>query len=769
MTNTYLTIMSYPIFLFLLVILSHSIYPSYTHTHHTHSLLPIAFIPAEAAPGPPGKDEKSGGSGCGNEAVEVMSWATRDCVSQPSPALADSAGQQEMLDPVPAVTWEPDNNMTAVAESAEAPTATGRYEKSVGHEDSEAGGGGCAPLAATASNHCSIDPYNHLPPIVASDVGGWSVGPYIPLPPAPPFWDRLEFKNYLLRLFRPPMDISALRPSSIGAGPLSWTKLPGTTSDLQPDTSNQWPRGSRMAQTTTARQHIFGVAERTEAILRSEQYLRSYSSEQILPTDVVKQLLPLYRSLYDDLKRRCCARLKDNPSSAVTRVLVAVLPPADEAESLDEGFHSASFIGVEFNESTATLPHITVDVVLKLTAVLAAERCSGDALAAAELIAYASNGGAENNWVEGKLSWVLQVSTFQQDRHFAFPRIDLKGMDGETRTVFRFSTMLSQQMQDVPSVSLTKRLELTYKELASAPVGKDDPPSGVTSMIASVILSADEAQEFEADGIERGFIGVNEGVDGLTMLPCIDRDVVLRLAAVLMDRLGLNKQTMANCDSYMKLRDWVGGELYWEPESFASKKDGTCAYPRIVLKGQQGKTLTAFQFAACGDQQIQLNDACAFQVMRGVAESAEASGGARVHSISQDLNIANKGNNERQNKGKSEGNNQLQLTAAVDESPYKGMSLISHNKKIPEKNSEKGFQQLMAEMAYAKREKARESEPEKRSESKRARETQLPNQEPRSEFQLTQDLQVGLLLSYIYLLLPLRVWMYLERGLPSSE
>eukprot|EP00921_Rhytidocystis_pertsovi_P019029 GHVQ01030130.1.p1 GENE.GHVQ01030130.1~~GHVQ01030130.1.p1 ORF type:complete len:305 (-),score=29.11 GHVQ01030130.1:52-924(-) len=42
--------MLYPIFLFLLVILSHSIYPSYTHTHHTHSLRPIGFIPAEAGP-----------------------------------------------------------------------------------------------------------------------------------------------------------------------------------------------------------------------------------------------------------------------------------------------------------------------------------------------------------------------------------------------------------------------------------------------------------------------------------------------------------------------------------------------------------------------------------------------------------------------------------------------------------------------------------------------------------------------------------------------
>eukprot|EP00921_Rhytidocystis_pertsovi_P019027 GHVQ01030128.1.p1 GENE.GHVQ01030128.1~~GHVQ01030128.1.p1 ORF type:complete len:572 (-),score=86.62 GHVQ01030128.1:71-1786(-) len=135
MTNTYLTIMLYPIFLFLLVILSHSIYPSYTHTHHTHSLLSIAFIPAEAAPGPPGKEaapgppEKSGGSGCGNIPAEagvipeeeVDSIVPRETDKPNSgglPISRKSEGNNQLRD-------ESDNNMSGVADpKAAAPLGT---------------------------------------------------------------------------------------------------------------------------------------------------------------------------------------------------------------------------------------------------------------------------------------------------------------------------------------------------------------------------------------------------------------------------------------------------------------------------------------------------------------------------------------------------------------------------------------------------------------------------------------------------------------------
>eukprot|EP00921_Rhytidocystis_pertsovi_P019026 GHVQ01030127.1.p1 GENE.GHVQ01030127.1~~GHVQ01030127.1.p1 ORF type:complete len:323 (-),score=31.45 GHVQ01030127.1:923-1795(-) len=115
--------MLYPIFLFLLVILSHSI----SLTHHTHSLLSIGFIPAEA-PNP----ENSRVDGCGNNTVKRIHY--------------------------PAVQ----NN-----------------ETSGGLEASEAGGG-YGPLAATGSNVCNRSfrsvryPYIAVPPIDPSETNGGS-------------------------------------------------------------------------------------------------------------------------------------------------------------------------------------------------------------------------------------------------------------------------------------------------------------------------------------------------------------------------------------------------------------------------------------------------------------------------------------------------------------------------------------------------------------------------------------------------------------------
>eukprot|EP00921_Rhytidocystis_pertsovi_P019024 GHVQ01030123.1.p1 GENE.GHVQ01030123.1~~GHVQ01030123.1.p1 ORF type:complete len:363 (-),score=59.67 GHVQ01030123.1:923-2011(-) len=78
MMNTYIKL--YPIFFFLfgITILSHSIYPSYTHKHthphthpHTHSSIPIGLILAEAAVDPPNnsldstkRDESTTAVGC---------------------------------------------------------------------------------------------------------------------------------------------------------------------------------------------------------------------------------------------------------------------------------------------------------------------------------------------------------------------------------------------------------------------------------------------------------------------------------------------------------------------------------------------------------------------------------------------------------------------------------------------------------------------------------------------------------------------------------
>eukprot|EP00921_Rhytidocystis_pertsovi_P019041 GHVQ01030143.1.p1 GENE.GHVQ01030143.1~~GHVQ01030143.1.p1 ORF type:complete len:335 (-),score=46.30 GHVQ01030143.1:182-1120(-) len=310
--------MLYPIFLFLLVILSHSIYPSYTHTHHTHSLVPIGFLPAEAAPIPPAKDEKSGGGGCVNT-VEVMPGAASDpCV------LQLKSGQ---LSP-------------GVDEEAEVPKVTGRLEKSGGPEASEAGG---------------------------------------------------RHKG-----------------------------------------SDEWPTNSVIRHRSPPKKNRSSLGDKFAAPLD-----RDSTATVRTPMLSYKGLCLMSEALQDEALKSPATLGDDDPPSAVTPQLASLLRSHDQAETAEGSDCHASFIGVTTSiEGRKMLPRITRDVVTRLAVVLL--DLHGPAVPIYD---------DTSNWVGHTLSWVPVPSTFQEDQKLAFPRIVLRGQNGERKTVFKFGTRSDQELQ----------------------------------------------------------------------------------------------------------------------------------------------------------------------------------------------------------------------------------------------------------------------------------------------------------------------------------
>eukprot|EP00921_Rhytidocystis_pertsovi_P019030 GHVQ01030131.1.p1 GENE.GHVQ01030131.1~~GHVQ01030131.1.p1 ORF type:complete len:689 (-),score=102.55 GHVQ01030131.1:136-2202(-) len=612
MTNTYLTIMSYPIFLFLLVILSHSIYPSYTHTHHTHSLLPIAFIPAEAAPGPPGKDEKSGGSGCGNEAVEVMSWATRDCVSQPSPALADSAGQQEMLDPVPAVTWEPDNNMTAVAESAEAPTATGRYEKSVGHEDSEATRSG----EQSGSYEESATGWIHKRSgdLIDSMIRVLKVSSDTPPP-------KEERKSEEIKR----QDKREDRGNSGGGGcgkqslevmstAVSYGCVPKPNSAVADSAGRHakssgheasgggWSEGTSEGNLLQSLSEQLGVPF-CSRLCELAQLLESSQTDEF-NCAISMLLLQSYKAVFVELQCQASERFQ----TVVTPLLASILPPNNAVAYLKLSSVPAWFIGVTLDGYS--LPPINKDFAIKLAVVLM-HRAWGDQRTFSG--GDDSSGGAASSWIGGELIWVDNPTN---------PKIEIQGTKGETRTLVSFLEDFSiednscpctdadvgpttldiiMQKHRVPphrahrpttegqkscrcvttrrdrttrrgkkrhDVSTTRRgekrideeletrvsdLQRMYEELKQNSTSSDEEPYTVTPSLASVLLptSAFIGQlPWSLWNFQIAFIGVEFRCDS-TKLPRITRDLGLRVTAVLKETLHYGSNFSSNV---LKLR-----------------------------------------------------------------------------------------------------------------------------------------------------------------------------------------------------------------------
>eukprot|EP00921_Rhytidocystis_pertsovi_P019040 GHVQ01030142.1.p1 GENE.GHVQ01030142.1~~GHVQ01030142.1.p1 ORF type:complete len:247 (-),score=34.47 GHVQ01030142.1:125-865(-) len=149
---------------------------------------------------------------------------------------------------------------------------------------------------------------------------------------------------------------------------------------------------------------------------------------------------------------------KDSSISAASHRLASVIPPDNVVTARDEGHRMASFIGVKHDDvkCLTMLPRITIDTLRRLTAVLMANQYRPlFSLPGPPPVLplwpdspeFKCFGAPNYNWVGCSLNWVPQRSTFKQDGKDAHPRLEMKGWNGEKKTVFTFATPYDQEMQ----------------------------------------------------------------------------------------------------------------------------------------------------------------------------------------------------------------------------------------------------------------------------------------------------------------------------------
>eukprot|EP00921_Rhytidocystis_pertsovi_P019033 GHVQ01030134.1.p1 GENE.GHVQ01030134.1~~GHVQ01030134.1.p1 ORF type:complete len:352 (-),score=26.53 GHVQ01030134.1:215-1228(-) len=149
------------------------------------------------------------------------------------------------------------------------------------------------------------------------------------------------------------------------------------------------------------------------------------------------------------------------------------------------------------------------------------------------------------------------------------------------------------------------RLQLIYDQLRSkaSEIVLNDTQSVATRLLACIVPpSTCECAILSGD--LASFIGVKVG-DRRTELPRLTDDVVLRLAAILLEMSGLNKQRTDDYTNDDDVKNLGGCKLNWETEKSTFSQDLKVVFANINLTEHNGQTRPVFSVLCLNDQYIQ--------------------------------------------------------------------------------------------------------------------------------------------------------------------
>eukprot|EP00921_Rhytidocystis_pertsovi_P019034 GHVQ01030135.1.p1 GENE.GHVQ01030135.1~~GHVQ01030135.1.p1 ORF type:complete len:555 (-),score=71.21 GHVQ01030135.1:192-1856(-) len=552
MTNTYLTIMLYPIFLFLLVILSHSIYPSYTHTHHTQSLPLIAFIPAEAAPVPeptikPMKP--SVGGGCrggefGNEAVEVMPCLS-DSLSGFVKASSGGCAEEELqitqggvCEHLPFMyecvkrlgrSNEPDDVTLALASLLLPQGEAETVDFSMCNEFTGVTPSFNGPTKLPPITH---DLVQKLIVVLMACRHGSSVDSLEQMFTNP--WDQVQCKPRMGTRFPENDNLS------------NWT---GCKMEWQLDEPKNGKLGHPSIEVVGhdgQRRTVFRVTTTSEQVIELVGLTVSGPPDKNENSggdggDCTVEVMPLdVTDCYDDVSQT----MSGLAGSAGQADSAAAGPPAKDENSGGGGSGNKP---VAVMSAAATLPDSLSDILK------------------------ASSRGHP-------LKKALRAEEELQTTRFSY-----KQQHGAAA--------------DLPDI---------YR-LVTGSVGESDEPDEVTLELASVLLPQGEAEKVDFS-MYNELTGVTPSVNGPTKLPPITHDLVRKLIGVLMDwrqghSVGSLKLIMRDrFPENDNLSNWTGCKMEWQLEE---TKNGILAHPSIKVVGHDGQRRTVFRVATMSEQVIE--------------------------------------------------------------------------------------------------------------------------------------------------------------------